>query len=65
MLGNNSSILQQIAIWNTMPIALATIAVAVVGILFALGRIYMLLMAGVILAIIGSIASIASLLVPS
>jgi hypothetical protein len=48
-----------------MPIALATMAVAVVGILFTLGRIYMLLMAGVILAIIGSIASIASLLVPS
>ena len=43
----------------------ATIAIAVVGILFALGRISMLLMAGVILGIIiiGSAASIAPLLV--
>ena len=68
MLGNIGSILQQIATaitTGTIPIALATIAIAVVGILFALGRISMLLMAGVILGIIiiGSAASIAPLLV--
>ena len=68
MLGNIGSILQQIATsitTGTIPIALATIAIAVVGILFALGRISMLLMAGVILGIIiiGSAASIAPMLV--
>jgi type IV secretory pathway VirB2 component (pilin) len=68
MLGNIGNILQQIATAITtgaIPIALATIAIAVVGIMFALGRISMMLMAGVVLGIviIGSAATIAPMLV--
>jgi type IV secretory pathway VirB2 component (pilin) len=68
MLGNIGNILQQIATGittGTIPIALATIAIAVVGIMFALGRISMMLMAGVVLGIviIGSAATIAPMLV--
>ena len=68
MLGNVGAILQQIAqalTTGTVPIALATIAIAVVGILWALGRIQMLLMAGVVVGIIviGSAATIAPMLV--
>jgi type IV secretory pathway VirB2 component (pilin) len=68
MLGNIGNILQQIATGlttGTIPIALATIAIAVVGIMFALGRISLMLMAGVVLGIIiiGSAATIAPMLV--
>ena len=68
MLGNLGAILQQIAqalTTGTIPIALATIAIAVVGILWALGRISLMLMAGVVIGIIiiGSAATIAPQLV--
>jgi type IV secretory pathway VirB2 component (pilin) len=68
MLGNLGAILQQIAqaiTTGTIPIALATIAIAVVGILWALGRISLMLMAGVVVGIIiiGSAATIAPQLV--
>jgi type IV secretory pathway VirB2 component (pilin) len=68
MLGNLGNILSQLATaitTGTIPVALGTIAIAVVGILFALGRLSMLLMAGVILGIviIGSAATIAPMLV--
>jgi type IV secretory pathway VirB2 component (pilin) len=54
MLGNLGAILQQIAqaiTTGTIPVALATIAIAVVGILWALGRISLMLMAGVVVGI--------------
>jgi type IV secretory pathway VirB2 component (pilin) len=68
MLGNLGAILQQIAqaiTTGTIPVALATIAIAVVGILWALGRISLMLMAGVVVGIIiiGSAATIAPQLV--
>ena len=68
MLGNLGAILQQIAqaiTTGTIPIALATIAIAVVGILWSLGRISLMLMAGVVVGIIiiGSAATIAPQLV--
>ena len=68
MLGNLGAILQQIAqaiTTGTIPAALATIAIAVVGILWALGRISLMLMAGVVVGIIiiGSAATIAPQLV--
>jgi len=68
MLGNLVAILQQIAqaiTTGTIPVALATIAIAVVGILWALGRISLMLMAGVVVGIIiiGSAATIAPQLV--
>ena len=68
MLGNIGNILQQIATGlttGTIPIALATIAIAVVGIMFALGRISLMLMAGVVLGIIiiGSASTIAPMLI--
>ena len=68
MLGNLGAILQQIAqslTTGTVPTALATIAIAVVGILWALGRISLMLMAGVVIGIIiiGSAATIAPQLI--
>jgi type IV secretory pathway VirB2 component (pilin) len=68
MLGNLGNILQQIApaiTTGTIPIALATICIAVVGVLFAMGRMSMLMMAGVVLGIliVGSAATIAPMLV--
>jgi type IV secretory pathway VirB2 component (pilin) len=68
MLGNLGAILQQIAqaiTTGTIPVALATIAIAVVGILWAFGRISLMLMAGVVVGIIiiGSAATIAPQLV--
>ena len=68
MLSHLASILQQIAQAlgsGTIPIAIGTIGIAAVGILFALGRISMMMMAGVVLGIIiiGSAASMAQLLV--
>ena len=68
MLGNLGAILQQIAqslTTGTVPTALATIAIAVVGILLALGRISLMLMAGVVIGIIiiGSAATIAPQLI--
>lgn len=68
MLGNLGNILNQLAMaitTGTVPIALSTIAIAVVGVLFALGRISMMLMAGVILGIviIGSASTIGPMLV--
>ena len=68
MLGNLGAILQQIAqalTTGSVPTALATIAIAVVGILWALGRISLMLMAGVVVGIIiiGSAATIAPQLV--
>jgi len=68
MLGNLGAILQQIAqalTTGSVPTALATIAIAVVGILWALGRICLMLMAGVVIGIIisGSAATIAPQLI--
>ena len=68
MLGNLGAILQQIAqalTTGSVPTALATIAIAVVGILCALGRISLMLMAGVVIGIIiiGSAATIAPQLI--
>ena len=68
MLGNLGAILQQIAqalTTGSVPTALATIAIAVVGILWALGRISLMLMAGVMIGIIiiGSAATIAPQLI--
>jgi len=68
MLGNLGAILQQIAqalTTGSVPTALATIAIAVVGILWALGRISLMLMAGVVIGIIiiGSAATIAPQLI--
>jgi type IV secretory pathway VirB2 component (pilin) len=68
MLGNLGTILQQIAqalTTGTVPVALATIAIAVVGILWALGRISLMMMAGVVVGIIiiGSAATIAPQLI--
>jgi type IV secretory pathway VirB2 component (pilin) len=68
MLGNLGTILQQIAqalTTGTIPVALATIAIAVVGILWALGRISLMMMAGVVVGIIiiGSAATIAPQLI--
>jgi len=68
MLGNLGAVLQQIATaitTGTIPIALATICIAVVGVLFAMGRLSFLLMAGVVLGIlvVGSAATMAPLLI--
>ena len=68
MLGNLGAILQQIAqalTTGSVPTALATIAIAVVGILWTLGRISLMLMAGVVIGIIiiGSAATIAPQLI--
>jgi type IV secretory pathway VirB2 component (pilin) len=64
MLGNLGSILNQIATAltsGTVPTAIATIAIAVVGVLWAMGRISFMLMAGTVIGIIivGSAATIA------
>jgi type IV secretory pathway VirB2 component (pilin) len=68
MLGNIGNVLQQIAqgiTTGTVPLAIATIAIAVVGVGWAMGRISFMSLAAVVLgiAVIGSAATIAPLLI--